>query len=127
MTAIYLCGYAAESLIGSAYFRLVGLSANDVINKERLHNYLKAARQFIQVSDTAHPLDGESRFLINQSVLLRRPGYPSLFSREIISRVDSICRHWSHKLRYRAILADETQADEVIRATRWLLDNHSDM
>jgi hypothetical protein len=96
LAAIYLCGYAAEMIIGAAYFKLFGDRTNDPISDtSRKLAVQKAARKgYRERSEKAHPLDGWPRILVEEKVALAPPGYSHSFGQAITARVDSIAIHW---------------------------------
>lgn len=127
LAAIYLSGYAAEMVVGSAYFRLLGYRAYELIEDDRLRRVLDNARGRSAAIDLSHPLDGLGRLLVADRLQRTPPGYARSFGAAIIKRVDAICQHWAPKLRYRDFDADAGQAGEVIEAAEWLLSESPNM
>jgi hypothetical protein len=123
LTAIYLFGYVAEMVIGAAYCKNLRYGVNDPIDPSRLNTMLKAARQLSKAVDKSHPIDGLARLLVNDKGALAPPAYDKKLGLRIIDRADLIGRHWSPKLRYRAIDASWEVVSEVREAAEWFLKN----
>jgi HEPN domain-containing protein len=123
LAAIYLAGYAAEMVIGAAYFRVLGYGSTEPINDKQLGRVLQVARLLSHAEDKSHPLDGLARLLVQDKGALSPPAYDKKMERTIVDRASLICEHWGPKLRYRAIDATPDQVSAVLRAARWFLDH----
>jgi hypothetical protein len=122
LAAVYLCGYAAEMALGSAYFKILGFQPNQAIpeNRRNLAKRKAAGVGYRGVSHPSHPLDGWVRILIEERAASLLPGYPQALAKAITARVDAIAQHWWPHLRYRDFEATASQSAEVIEATRWI-------
>lgn len=127
LAGIYLCGYAAEMWIGSAYLKLIGFSPSEPIDEKRRWAIIKMASQRAVLSEPSHPLDGWARLLVVDKASLTPPGYDATFRTAIVARVNTIARHWSPRLRYRDLDATPRQAHETIDAATWLATNYARM
>jgi len=127
LAVIYLSGYAAEMTLSLAYLGLIGYGPNDEVKPERRNELLKLARGSKNVSHRSHPIDGWAKLLIDEKDTHPNSGYDKQFRSAILGRVNAVCRHWSHHLRYRDISASSSQAKEVGEAARWLVDHSHEM
>ena len=127
LAAIYLCGYAAEMWMGSAYFRLLNYAPDREIEVSRRNTAVKAARERKIKSHASHPLDGWVRLLVEEKPKLKPPAYDSDFALDLVTKVDSIGRHWWPNLRYRDIDPGREIAVEITDSTQWLRQNYPAM
>jgi hypothetical protein len=127
LAAIYLCGYAAEMWLGSAYFKILGYAPDQEVEASRRGAALKAAKLRKVKSHASHPLDGWVRLLVEEKPKLKPPAYEPNFARALLAIVDSIGRHWWPHIRYRDIDPGLEIAGEITDSTRWLWNNYPTM
>jgi len=119
--SLYLLGYAAEMVIGSAYCKNLGFGLTDPIDDRQLGRMLTAGRERSNVDDRSHPIDGLARLLVETKGVLSPPAYDKKFALLIINRADKICQYLGPKLRYRAIEASEADVLAVRASSEWFL------
>lgn len=116
-------GYAAEIVLGTAYFKMTGYNATEPILRDALDKALKLARSRSQMLDKTHPVDGWAILLIEEKAQLYPPAYEKRMERLLRDRCLLISENWSPKLRYRAIELGEDQVTPVRNSAHWLLEN----
>jgi hypothetical protein len=97
--ALYFYGYAAEIVLGTAYFRMKGYTATQPISPQDLDRTLKLARVRSLMPDKTHPLDGWALLLIEEKSQLHPPAYQKRFELMLRDRAFGISDNWSPKLR----------------------------
>ena len=122
--SIYLAGYSAEMVIGSAYFETIfDHGPRQKIVDLDLRTLLAGARQLSEMDDKSHPLDGLAALLIENKSSLNPPGFEERIRESLVEYVGIVAGNWGPKLRCRAIEATRHEADSVLKAVRWIIDH----
>jgi hypothetical protein len=126
--AVYLLGYCVEMCLAAAYFRAAGFSASDVIDRDTRIRRMNQARRLVTaageplMNNDPHPLVGWARFLswIRASSKLSVQEAQRL--NDAIVKAEAVYKHWRPELRYKATGAKADQLAEVLKASRWFLE-----
>jgi hypothetical protein len=125
LAAVYWYGYIVEMCLVSAYFRNAGFLPNMPIDRDTRIRRMAHARQNGLMKSDPHPLPGWANLLRWQSSLAK-PGHRSKgLLDEAVHRANAVYRHWRPELRYKTTDVKPEWLEEVRRAARWFLDNHS--
>ena len=123
--AIYLWGYAAEMILKSAYFSVVGLDESAEITWK---GHLRTAIQSGRAIGIAWPPSGEghnirawAELLIAERASSPATAYAAPFDIEVQKRGQRLERLWRETLRYRKNYAYLHEVRQVREAAEWLL------
>lgn len=123
--AIYLCGYAAEMTLKTAYFRILQFGATQAITKKDLQN-AKNTAQGLGISWTGnfHDLLAWARLVV--AIRSATPGLAysnAAFGLTVANQAVTLQLLWNEVLRYRRNVAFPHEVVQVRAAVGWLLKN----
>lgn len=123
---IYLMGYAAEMLLKSAYFRIIGLSETTPITRQHLRDARsEAARLSVGASDEQfHNVEFWGEIVIKKRIQQAR-GLPFAFVVELENRTRRLALNWFVEMRYRDLQGVTKQdLEDVFDDVVWIKSNY---
>lgn len=116
--AIYLFGYAAEMLLKTAYFQVIGVPPS-----RNIAPHLAAARRDASWrGGNLHNL--QSWFaLLNDARAIQGNSWDAVTAATVERHVLIVASHWREFLRYTSLSAADAELEEVLTSVDWLLGN----
>lgn len=126
---VYLMGYAAEMLLKSAYFRVVGLGHNVPITRNELNQARSDANLLMVIADVEsfHNVAFWSELIVKKRMQLARSLQPSLAT-ELDFRSKRLAQNWFVDMRYHLLQGVVMQdLEDVLDDVVWIKSNHEDL
>lgn len=123
---IYLMGYAAETLLKAAYFRIIGLAETTPIAKQDLKNARADAMALsVTASDEQfHSVEFWGELVIKKRAQLARP-LSHILATELEHRTQRLTQNWFVEMRYRSLQGVAKQdMEDVLNDVIWIKSNH---
>ena len=126
---VYLMGYAAEMLLKSSYFRIVGLGVNTPITKQELSQARTDAKNLGVLADAEHfhNIAFWSELIIKKRLGQARGLTPTLTA-ELDLRSKRLAQNWFVEMRYHLLQGVTAQdLEDVLDDVVWIKSNHEDL
>ena len=128
LCSVYLFGFSAEMCLAAAYFRAAGFPNRRVIDRDTRLHHMSTARN-LQGTDgkplmtrDPHPLVGWARFLKRQRLASKLSAADVNRLNEALQKAELLYKHWRPELRYKTTTVSAPQAEEVVKASAWFLE-----
>lgn len=123
--AAYLAGYAAEILLKTAYYRVRGVGQLDDVTPELRGMETRAVElgYVWRSGRNRHDLLALAG-LLAQEREARGMAFDPYFATTLSGHVVTITGHWSEQLRYKDVVASETELAELFESVSWIVDNY---
>jgi hypothetical protein len=126
--AIYLWGYCAEMLLKAAYFSVIGVAPDTLIDwKLSILPAIERAKKQFQIGwpskGQGHNIRAWAELLVAERVDLGT-AYPVPFGLAVQRQGQRIGQLWSETLRYHSNVAYLYEVAQIREATEWLLVNN---
>ncbi|VAX39199.1 hypothetical protein MNBD_PLANCTO02-2411, partial [hydrothermal vent metagenome] len=123
-------GYAAEMILKAAYFDLTLSSPDKAISIKHLNEALKEAGSLdidIPKKEKLHNLEVWAELLVlYRAKLPEKHSYKdSTFGETLLQHAQQIYRHWRVILRYRKVVAEKSEAEQVQQSIQWFIEQTS--
>ena len=125
---VYLMGGAAEMLLKSAYFRLLGRGVGDPVTRQDLLDAAAHAKTLgiVETPEGFHSILFWTQCLVEERRAVARP-MPAALEADLMAAADRLYRNWHISLRYRAVgmtILDEAAVTEDVA---WLVKYHGEL
>lgn len=124
LASIYLWGYAAETTLKAAWFRLIGHAATRAILPQDLRFAQQQANVLgVSWQGNLHNIQAWAELIVCQRQHIGRGYIDPRFGARLTQHVSTIYMRWRETLRYKANAAYLHEARSVAESTMWLLIN----
>ena len=123
---LYLMGYAAEMLLKSAYFRLIGLGETVPITRQHLQQARSEAKSagVVTVDEQFHNVEFWGELIIKIRLGQSR-GFSETFAASLKHHTKRLAQNWFVDLRYQSLQGISKQdLEDALDDVIWIKSNH---
>lgn len=125
--AVYLFGYVFEMLLKTAYYRFIGLSAESNVAPTLRGMPKKAKDLDFTWRGNRHNSQSLASLLVYERRVFGRP-LDTKIAAELMGHASALSVfHWSESLRYKAVIATESELKSVYDSAEWIRANHNEL